>query len=97
SGGAVNAPWTYQAFDSSNTLIETINLNDPCCGGFFHGIAAANISRVRFSPVQQDWVVFDNLKYVTDGGNNHVPEPVSLALVGLALAGVAASRRKSPV
>ncbi len=88
-GGAVNSPWTYQTFDASNSLIETLNLNDPCCGPFFHGTNGGNIYRVELSG-GGDWVVFDNLYFVAQG----VPEPLILSLFALGLAGIGATRRR---
>lgn len=89
-GGAFNSPWTYSAFDSSNVLIETMAVNNPCCGPFFDGIAAAGIKRVTLNG-GGDWVVFDNLRFVAD--SVAVPEPGILSLLGLGLMGMALVRR----
>ncbi len=94
-GGAVNHPWTYTAYDSSNNILETLNLNDPCCSGFFNGIATNGIARVNLSG-GGDWVVFDNLAFVSQGSNS-VPEPGTLALLGLGLSGLLFSRKKKSV
>lgn len=89
TGGAFNTPWTYTAYGINNNVLEILNLNIPCCGGHFRGIAANGIKRVTFSG-PGDWVTFDNFQFSA----TQVPEPGSLALLGLALAGFAASRRK---
>lgn len=91
-GGAYNNSWTFNAYDVSNALIESYTFNQPCCGGSFRGIDAAGIKSANFIG-DGDWVVFDNFTFVQGQGNN-VPEPGSLALLGLALAGLAAARRR---
>jgi hypothetical protein len=90
-GGAVNTAWTYTAYGVNNNVIEVLQMNDACCGGYFRGIAANGIKRVTFSG-PNDWVTFDDFKFSVEA--NQVPEPGSLALLGLAFAGFAASRRK---
>ena len=90
TSGAVNVPWTYTAYGVNNNILEVLSLNDSCCSGFFHGIKADGIKRVTFTPSSTDWVVFDDIRFSA----TQVPEPGSLALLGLTLAAFAASRRK---
>lgn len=53
------------------------------------------IKTVEFRVGNGAFVVLDNISFSLSGTSNNVPEPASLALVGLALAGVAASRRRA--
>lgn len=87
--GAINGGWKISAYDVNNKIIETLSINDPCCGGYTRGIAAPGIKRVSFTPVW-DYAAFDNFRFVP----TQVPEPGSLALMGLGLLGFAALRRK---
>ncbi len=90
--GAFNGPWTYTAYDALDNVIETVNLNNPCCGAFFNGIAHPGIARVNLNGAG-DWVVFDDLQFVAAAARD-VPEPGTLAIFGLGLAGLAATRKR---
>jgi len=102
--GASDASWTLNAFNSSNTLLDSINIAAVFAsnaGDFFglSGLTGATYATLTqnfdgiYSSGGVDYVFVDNLTF-TAGGND-VPEPGTLALV--ALAGLAASslRRKA--
>lgn len=89
--GAANNAWTFTAFDASDTLIESQAINVPCCDGYYRGIAASGIKRVRIA-LAGDWVVFDDLRFTA--GPAAVPEPASLGLATLTLGLCGYSRRR---
>jgi hypothetical protein len=79
-GGTVNA-----SFKLNNTyLFQSFSLNG------FTGLDS--VTWVQDSPLHQ----FDNLRLTEPGQPVPVPEPAALALTGLALAALAAARRKKP-
>jgi len=72
----------------------------PTLGAFEWGSAKLDLSglgkiaSVQFSATGVQFGL-DNINFDLSGTSNNVPEPASLALVGLALAGVAASRHRA--
>lgn len=92
---------TIEAFDASNVslgLFNSVAFNFQSNNMYFMGLtsSAGDISRLVFTDVNSntgDTTGIDNIVFATAGGNN-VPEPASLALLGLGLAGMAAVRRR---
>ena len=92
--GAINTDWVIQAFSSTGSLMETIDIINPrCCTTQVYGFVADNIGAIRLNstiPIQfGDVVVMDTLAYV-----NSVPEPSTFALFLLGLAGISLASRK---
>jgi hypothetical protein len=100
---------TISAYNG-NTLLESYTFGDPqgnpaAVGGFLDGYAGlvdANITRVELDGIVSGVINFDDIKLGGAGAPPPpppagVPEPGSLALAGLAMVGLAASRRRSRV
>lgn len=94
-------PLTIEAFDAANTslgLFTSAAANFQNNNLYFMGVtsSAGDIAKLVFTDVNSatgDTTGIDNIVFATGAGNN-VPEPGALALVGLALAGLALTRRR---
>lgn len=92
--GAADVNWTLTAFDSTGIAIESLILAPTNGGndGNYYGIANAGIAYATLTGAG-DWVLLDNFIFAAEQVND-VPEPGSLALLGLGLAGIGALRKR---
>ncbi|MGZ8321243.1 MAG: PEP-CTERM sorting domain-containing protein [Telluria sp.] len=93
--GAADVNWTLTAFDSAGVALESLILSPTHAGndGNYFGIANAGIAYATLTGMG-DWVLLDNFVVAAEEAND-VPEPGSLALLGLGLAGIGALRKRS--
>jgi hypothetical protein len=91
--GAVDSVWQYRAYNSTGQLLESFNTGLSRTPQFYGIANATGIARVTFSNTGGDWAIFDNLYIGAAASANVVPEPASVALFGVALAGLIGVRR----
>lgn len=94
-------PITFEAFDGSNASLGTVvgnHADNSFTGGTgedrFYGVTnSGGISRIVIS--DPSGIEVDHLQYGLRGSASSVPEPATLALLGIALAGLGLARRRA--
>lgn len=86
------SPITFNAYDAFGTLLQTVSVVSAYPTFAFTSLAVSGIARIDAVQPSDGWGwSMDNLSFTA----SQVPEPATLALVGIALAGWTASRRKT--
>jgi hypothetical protein len=94
--GAADQSWTMQLFNSANTLIGSLNIaaqTNPYAAFIGADGGGDLIKSVSMVQANYDYILLDNLKFTT-GEQSAVPEPTTIALLGLGLFGLASARRR---
>lgn len=99
--GAADGYWNMYVYDDSNNLLESLFIpaqTSPYVG--YIGSDAGNMSHIELVGQYSDWVKIDDFAYVGAGNTVtdptvSVPQPATLALLGMGLIGMAVGRRRA--
>ena len=81
---------TFEAYLSGN-LIESFSSTNTVDRTLFYGFQNIAFNEIRIAAPLNDALLLDNIQFKASA----VPEPTNVALLGIGLLGVAASRRKA--
>lgn len=94
--GAHDLPWTIAAYTAADILVDTLGISpiNSTSKGEYYGIAGSNIAYAVLNAGSAEWILIDNVTYNESETGGSIPEPTTLALLGLGLAGIGFSYKK---
>lgn len=82
--------WSFEALLDS-AVIESFSTGVDISEANFFGFTGITFNEIRITSLEEDFMIIDNLQI---GNAQNVPEPATLALLGMAMSGLWVSRRR---